>query len=31
MRVDQFGTIQRFEPSFIPFYSSVKDDYKNFK
>ena len=31
MRVDQFGTIQRFEPSFIPFYSSIKDDYKNFK
>lgn len=29
--VDQFGTIHRFKPEFVPFYSSVKDNYKNFK
>ena len=30
IHVDQFGTIQRFAPEYIPFYSSIKDDYKNF-
>lgn len=29
--VDEDGYIQRIIPEFIPFYSSVKDDYKNFK
>lgn len=29
--VDESGTIQRITPEFIPFYSSAKDDYKNFK
>lgn len=29
--VDKNGTIQRFAPEFIPYYSSIKDDYKNFK
>jgi UDP-2,3-diacylglucosamine pyrophosphatase LpxH len=29
--VDENGTIQRISPEFIPFYSSIKDDYKNFK
>ena len=29
--VDKEGTIKRFKPEFIPFYSSCKDDYKNFK
>lgn len=29
--VDDDGTIQRIAPEFIPFYSSIKDDYKNFK
>jgi hypothetical protein len=31
IRVDATGTIQGFSPEFIPFYSSIKDDYKNFK
>lgn len=31
VHVDKEGTIQRFSPEFIPYYSSVKDDYKNFK
>lgn len=31
VHVDQFGTIQRFAPEFVPFYASIKDDYKNFK
>lgn len=25
------GTIKRIQPEFIPYYSSIKDDYKNFK
>lgn len=29
--VDENGTIQRITPEFIPYYSSIKDDYKNFK
>lgn len=29
--VDETGTIQRISPEFIPFYSSIKDDYKHFK
>lgn len=28
--VDSNGTVQRFMPEFIPFYNSIKDDYKNF-
>ena len=31
IRVDKTGTIQGFAPEFVPYYSSVKDDYKNFK
>ena len=31
IKVDTDGTIQSFAPEFIPFYSSIKDDYKNFK
>lgn len=31
IKVDENGTIQRISPEFIPFYSSIKDDYKNFK
>ena len=31
IRVDENGYIQGFAPEFIPFYASVKDDYKNFK
>ena len=30
IHVDQNGTIQRFIPEFIPFYNSIKNDYKNF-
>lgn len=30
IRVDEAGTIQGFAPEFIPFYSSIKNDYKNF-
>lgn len=29
--VDDDGSIRRISPEFIPFYSSIKDDYKNFK
>lgn len=29
--VDENGSIQRIIPEFIPFYASIKDDYKNFK
>lgn len=29
--VNEDGYIQRISPEFIPFYSSIKDDYKNFK
>ena len=31
IRVDEEGTIQGFAPEFVPFYSSIKDDWKNFK
>ena len=31
IRVDEEGTIQGFAPEFVPFYASVKDDWKNFK
>lgn len=31
LTVDENGTVQRIAPEFIPFYSSIKDDYKNFK
>lgn len=31
IRVDENGYIQGFAPEFIPYYASVKDDYKNFK
>lgn len=31
VRVDEKGYIQSFAPEFIPFYSSITDDYKNFK
>lgn len=30
LTVDENGTIQRISPEFIPYYSSIKDDYKNF-
>lgn len=30
IRVDENGTIRGFAPEFIPFYSSIKNDYKNF-
>ena len=30
IRVDENGTIQGFAPEFVPFYNSIKDDYKNF-
>lgn len=29
--VDKDGSILRFQPEFIPFYTAIKDDYKNFK
>ena len=29
--VSSDGTIKRFKPEFVPFYSPCKDDYKNFK
>ena len=29
--VDEAGYIQRITPEFVPFYSSIKEDYKNFK
>ena len=31
IRVGTDGTIQSISPTFIPFYKSIKDDYKNFK
>jgi UDP-2,3-diacylglucosamine pyrophosphatase LpxH len=31
VRVDKSGYIQGIAPEFVPFYSSIKDDYKNFK
>lgn len=31
VRVDKEGTIQSFAPEFVPYYSSIKDDYKLFK
>ena len=31
VRVDKEGTIQGFAPEFVPYYYSIKDDYKNFK
>lgn len=31
VRVDETGTIQGFAPEFVPYYASIKDDYKNFK
>ena len=30
IRVDKYGYIQSFAPEFIPYYRSIKDDYKNF-
>lgn len=30
IRVDSEGTIRSFAPEFIPFYSSIKDDYKRY-
>lgn len=31
IRVDEKGYIQGFTPEYIPYYSSITDDYKNFK
>ena len=31
VRVDASGTIQGFAPEFVPYYSSIKDDYKNYR
>ena len=31
IRVDEKGTIQGIAPEFVPYYVSIKDDYKNFK
>jgi UDP-2,3-diacylglucosamine pyrophosphatase LpxH len=31
VRVDENGTVKSIAPEFIPFYSSIKDDYKNFR
>lgn len=31
VHVDEEGTIQRFSAEFVPYYSSIKDDYKNYK
>lgn len=31
VRVDKEGHIQGFAPEFVPYYYSIKDDYKNFK
>lgn len=31
IRVDKNGYIQGFAPEFVPYYYSIKDDYKNFK
>jgi hypothetical protein len=29
--VDETGTIQKIAPEFVPYYSSIKDDYRNFR
>ena len=31
VRVDKDGTIRSFAPELVPFYASIKDDYKNFR
>ena len=31
VKVDETGTIRAISPTFIPYYNSCKDDYKNFK
>lgn len=31
LHVDENGTIQRMIPEFVPYYKSIKDDYKNYK
>lgn len=31
IRVDEDGTVQGISPEFVPFYSSITDDYKSFK
>lgn len=31
VRVDKDGTIQGFTPEYIPYYKSIKDDYKNYQ
>lgn len=31
VKVDETGTIRAISPTFIPFYNSIKNDYKNFK
>lgn len=31
VQVDWAGTVRAISPTFIPYYSSIKDDYKNFK
>ena len=31
IRVDEDGTVQGISPEFVPFYSSITDDYKRFK
>lgn len=31
VQVDKSGTIRSISPTFIPYYNSVKDDYKNFR
>lgn len=31
IKVDKDGTIRRISPEFIPFYKSIKDDYKNYR
>lgn len=31
IRVDENGSIQGFAPEFVPYYASIKDDYKTFK
>lgn len=30
IHLDKDGSIQRFAPEFVPYYKSIKDDYKNF-
>jgi hypothetical protein len=31
IEVDEEGTVQRIDPEFVPYYASIKDDWKNFK